>query len=646
MEKPRGKSPQKREQTKHRSFHGKWLLWLGAILVLTFAVYLPSLDNDFTSWDDNGYVAENAAVTHSDLRALLTVPLGGNYHPLTMLSLALNYKISGLNAASYHWLNLLLHLANTALVFLFVRRLSGGRFWTTVATALFFGIHPMHVESVAWVAERKDVLYAFFYLLALIAYLAYLDTRRRVWLGATLLAFVLSAASKPAAVVLPLMLLAIDYYRRRPTSPSVVLEKVPFFAVSIAAGLLTMSAQGHAGAIVNPHLWSLPQKVLFASYATIMYIVKLFVPTKLSVVYPYPNVSAGEPLSPIFYAAFLALAILLPVVAYLSRRVPAVLFGLGFFFINIILVLQLLPVGSAIVSERYTYLPYIGLFFALTWWLDEPTGTKPARLLKPLVAGSLLLLLPVSVVQTWTRCDVWRNDETLLNDTIQKYPHRIWYVYWHRGYYYFERDRFDRALADFNEALALNSGVASVWMHKGSLLAMMNRNDSAFVCTERAIELKPDYTEALSNRGGLKVRMGDLAGALDDFARAIALDPRFRDAYTNRAAAYAVMKDYDKANADRRRAIELDPTNPANYRLFGAIGVTLQKLNRDREAIPAYDEAIRRAPRGDGRLGEYYLNRSRAWWALHDPTRARDDAREAVRLGARVPPAYLQELGG
>jgi len=621
----------------------QWPLWLGAILVLTFVVYLPCLGNGFTSWDDNGYVTENAAVTHGDLRALLIAPLGGNYHPLTMLSLALNYKVSKLDPASYHWLNLLLHLANTALVFLFVRKLSAGRFWTTVATALFFGVHPMHVESVAWVAERKDVLYAFFYLLALLAYLKYLDTRGPAWLVATLLAFVLSAASKPAAVVLPLTLLAIDYYRRRPMKISIVLEKLPFFVVSIADGLLTMYGQRSVGSIAPPHLWSPLQKVLFPSYATIMYVVKLFVPVNLSAVYPYPSVHAGERLAPAFYVAFLALVTLLPAVVYLCRRVPAVLFGLAFFFINIILVLQLVPVGSAIMSERYTYLPYIGLFLALTWWLDEPAGP---RLLKPLVAGALLLLLPVSVIQTRTRCGVWRNDETLLNDTIQKYPHQIWYAYWHRGYYYYERGRLEQALADFNEALALNSGIASVWMHKGGLLARLNRNDSAFVCTERAIALKPDYAEALSNRGGLKVRKGDLAGALDDLGRAIALDPKLRDAYINRAAAYVVMNEYEKSIPDRRRAIELDPKDPTNYRQFSAIGVALQRLKRYSEAIQAFDEAIRGAPRGDERLGDYYLNRSLAWWALHDRIRARDDAREAIRLGARVPPAYVQELGG
>src|SRR5882762_11139664 len=233
MSKPRPRKPDPKTPRPARApatARAKWLLWLAAILLLTGLVYQPSLDNAFTNWDDNRYVLQTSTVTHPTLQSILTEPVAGNYHPLTMASLALNYAISGARPASYHWLNLLLHLANTALVFLFVRKLSGGRLWTTVVTSVFFGIHPTHVESVAWISERKDVLYAFFYLIALIVYLRYLDTRRAPWLILALLAFVLSLASKPAAVVLPLTLLAIDYFRRRPWSPSVALEKAPFFA--------------------------------------------------------------------------------------------------------------------------------------------------------------------------------------------------------------------------------------------------------------------------------------------------------------------------------------------------------------------------------------------------------------------------------
>ncbi len=238
---------------------------------MTFVAYLPSLGNGFLNWDDNFYVTENPVMTHPTLHGLLTQNLGGNYHPLTMASLLLNYKISGLDPGSYHWLNLLFHIANTALVFFFVRKLSGGRLWTSVVSALFFGIHPMHVESVAWISERKDVLYAFFYLIALLTYLRYLEGGW-VWLLATWGAFVLSAASKPAAVVLPITLLLIDWFRKRPLRGTALVEKVPFFLVSAAVGALTFLGQKQVGA-VHSELWTPLQRVLFASAGTVMYVV-------------------------------------------------------------------------------------------------------------------------------------------------------------------------------------------------------------------------------------------------------------------------------------------------------------------------------------------------------------------------------------
>src|SRR6266850_1519123 len=580
----------------------KWLLWLGAILLLTYFIYQPSLDNGFTNWDDDYYVTQNAIVAHPTLHALVTEPSGGNYHPLTMASLALNYAISGTNAVSYHWLNLFLHLANTALVFLFIRKLTGGRLWTTVVTSLFFGIHPMHVESVA---------------------------------------------SKPAAVVFPITLLAIDYFKRRPYSLRLVLEKIPFLLVSIAGGLLTLYAQKSVGAVAAPHQWSIFQKILFASYGTCMYVVKLFLPLRLSAIYPYPA-AEGAPMGSEYYIAFAAVLILLPTVLYLFRRNRVVLFGIAFFFINIALVLQFISVGQAVMADRYTYLPYVGLFFALSWWLDERPGTKVAGIsLRANLAALFLALMVVSLIQTWKRCDVWQDAGALWNDTIRNYPNQIFDAYNNRGVYLIAQNRYEEALADLNHALALNPRVARAWVNKGSVYAETNRNDSAYVCFERAIEIKPDYPEALTNRGGIRSRRGDLVGAVEDCTKAIQLNPTFRGAYMNRASTYFKMGEFEKAVEDRRRVIELDPRNPENYIQMGSIALALAQLDRTRDAIAAYDEAIRTAPPEDRqRLAGYHLRRSQTWWRLKERERALIDAQAAKRLGADVDSAYIRELEG
>jgi len=653
MPKPRPRKPDPKQPARATAptrppapARGKWLLWLGAILLLTCLIYQPSLDNGFTNWDDNHYVTSNAIVAHPTLKALVITPLSGNYHPLTMASLALNYAISGTHAVSYHWLNLLLHLANTALVFLFVRRLSGGRFWTTVVTALFFGIHPMHVESVAWIAERKDVLYAFFYLLGLLAYLRYLGKRRLGWLVAAWLAFVLSVASKPAAVVFPLTLLAIDYFKGRPYQPRLLLEKIPFLLVSIVGGVLTLYAQSSAGAVAEPYRWTLLQKILFASYGTAMYFVKLFLPLRLSAIYPYPT-EAGAVLGPKYYLALVALLILLPAVVYLFRRSRAVLFGLAFFFINIVLVLQFVSVGQAVYADRYTYLPYIGLFFALAWWLDEPGPKLGGVPVRAALAAVLIALAGVSLAQTWKRCDVWQNSGTLWDDTIEKYPDQVFDAYNNRGHYYLTEGRYPQALADLDHALSLNPKVARAWGNKGAVYAETNRNDSAYVCFERAIELKPDYAEAWGNRGAVRIHLNDLPGAVEDFSRAIQLKPGYRDAYTNRAMVYFQLGEFEKSIADRRRAIELDPRNPTNYIQMGSIGLALAQLDRARDAIAACDEAIRTAaPEDRQRLAGYHLTRSRMWWRLEERERALLDAQAAKRLGADVDSAYMELLNG
>ncbi len=640
-----GGKPRKPKASTLPAVPALWWVWLWGILTVTFVVYMPSLDNEFTNWDDTFYVTQNLLLPQPNLRDILTTPISGNYHPVTVLSLALNYQISQLHPASYHWLSLLLHLANTALTFLFIRKLTGGGLWAPVVTSLFFGIHPMHVESVAWVAERKDVMFAFFYLIGLMVYMRYLDTRRLVWLLATLCAFVLSAASKPAAVIFPFTLLAIDWYRRRPFTLTAVLEKAPFFAVSIVAGILTLRAQEVAGALTGAANWSLFQKVLLASYGTVMYCVKLIVPVGLSAIYPYPR--RNTELGAEFYLAFAILVALLPAALLYFRRNRAVLFGLLFFFINIALVTQLFTFGHALMADRYTYLPYIGLLFALSAWMDaarDPFATENP--LKTVLAWALVLLVPVCLVQTWKRCDVWRNSETLWTDTIQKYPRRIFDAYFLRGYYYHHvTGQAAPALADYDEALVINPAAPHVWANKGALLADLNREDSAYVCVDRAIRLKPDLADALTNRGVIKGRRGDLPGAIADFTRAIASDSTFRDPYENRAVAYYMLGEHERSIADSRRAIEVDPGNPDNHALRDAIGLNLQALSRYREAVAEHDLAIRTAPYGDPRIAGYYLNRSFAWMGLGDRDRALKDAQEVQRLGATVSEAYLRKLG-
>ena len=623
---PRSERSRPASKSKPRS------LWLAPILALTFVAYLPSLRNGFTNWDDPLYVLQNPLLRHPTVGAILTAPVAGNWHPLTILSYALNFQISGLDPASYHWLNLLLHLANTALVFAFVAALAPGRRWTAVVTSLFFGIHPMHVESVAWIAERKDVLYAFFYLIGLVAYLRYLKAFQGGWLVASLAAFTLSIASKPAAIVFPLMLVAIDFYRRRPLGARSLLEKAPFLLISAGVLFLTLQVQEKAGAINRMDIGPVFPRVLVACFGIMMYVVKAIAPFGLSAMYPYPKNPATS-LGPEFYLG-LAFVVACVVVVYLGRRNRALVFGAAFFLINLLLVLQFVSVGKVVMADRYTYIPYVGLFFALAWALDEPQTLKGARYA---LAALFLFLAPVSLIQTWNRCHVWRDSETLWSDVIRQYPGRIYDAYNNRGKYYFDAGRYADALADYEQALALDPKPARTYFAKGSALGRLGRVDEALESFDRALELDPTLVEARSDRAGVRLMKGDLQGAISDLDEAIRRNPGFRGSYVNRGSAYAMAGDLERAVADYRHAIELDPHHPRVYELWGAMGDALVDLKRPREAVEACDRAILLYTRPDAVRGEFYRSRSRAWLALGEREKAAQDAALARQLGASVP---------
>jgi len=230
---------EKLKPARDRSF----AIWLFGVLAMTGLCILPMLGNGFTNWDDDVYVINNLIIKAPDWKAIFTRPSAYNYHPLTMLTLAFNYAISGVDPFSYHLVNWLFHLLNTSLVFLFIYKISGRKIFVAAFTSLIFGIHPMHMESVAWVSERKDVLYTFFFLLALLQYWSFLETDKRPKLLYCFIFFLLSLLSKPAAIILPFVLLLLDYWYGRSFTWKVWAEKIPFFIFSLLFGFITIKRQ-------------------------------------------------------------------------------------------------------------------------------------------------------------------------------------------------------------------------------------------------------------------------------------------------------------------------------------------------------------------------------------------------------------------
>jgi len=390
------------------------LLWLSGILLITYLAFSPSLKNGFTNWDDNEYVATNNLVkslSGDNIKKIFDTNnfISFNYHPITILSLAIDYKLSGFDPKTYHLTSLLFHLANTLLVFWFVFLLSEKKIMVAAVVSILFGIHPMHVESVAWIAERKDVLYVFFFMGSLIVYLKYIQQQgmQKIMLYVLLLLlFLLSILSKAMAIVLPVVLLLIDYYKGRKLDRTLVLEKLPLFALSLLFGLLAVHIQSK-GAIANFAVFTFLQRICFVSYGIVNYVYNVFVPIHLSAFYPYPSLVDGHIPSVFYFTPFIVI-VLLGAVIYLVKKNKVVFFGFAFFMITIVMVLQFISVGKAIMADRYSYLSYVGLFFIIAMgydWLQNNTDNKwdVYKKVSSVLLGALLVFF---FYQTYNRTKV------------------------------------------------------------------------------------------------------------------------------------------------------------------------------------------------------------------------------------------------
>lgn len=533
--------------------HNIWR-WLAGILLITLIAYAPVLSDlkEFTNWDDDGYITDQPLIKSLDGESVgkmfeTSSVVMLNYHPLTMLSLAIDYQRAyddsdnTLSVAPFAATNIILHLLNTALVFILLYRLSKKRIWAAALPALLFGIHPMHVESVAWLSERKDVLYCFFFLLSCIAYLRYLDKQKYSMLALSFLLFIAACLSKAMATPLPIVLLLIDYLEKRKFTAKVWLEKLPYFAVAIWVGYLTLGIQDKA--IADAEYFNFAQRVMFASYGLFMYWVKLVAPLSLSAIYPYP--AAGNGLPFIFYIApFVAIAlIVLPI--YLARgnkeRQRETIFGIGFYLAMILLVLQFLSVGQAIMADRYSYVAYIGPLFILGLYVHDWIQTPRYKNIALGIAGAFSL---VCVLLTYQRIAVWNDSKTLWADVIDKYPYEIKQegnnttvvkrgvktAYKNMGDYYASRQQFDSAYVYYNVLINAGTKDAEVWSNVGNIYAIKNNLQGAIEAYTKAIVLDASNFENYLKRGLMNLRLNNCAAVIPDMDKVIQLNPSFKDA--------------------------------------------------------------------------------------------------------------------
>jgi protein O-mannosyl-transferase len=608
-------------------------IYLISFLILTFLTYLPSLNNQFTNWDDPIYVLNNPVIkdfSFENIKKIFSEYCAGNYHPLTMLSLSLDYSLGKLAPLAYHCTNLILHLANTLLVFILVRQLFQKIEIAGIVSALF-GVHTIHVESVAWISERKDVLYTFFFLFSLILYLRYLKEDKAKFYWFSLILFLLSILSKGMAVSLTINLIAIDFFLgRKLTDKKVIFEKVPFLLLSLIFGVLAIIAQkldSNAEGITHYNIFL---RLIFACYGFVNYFIKLILPVDLSPFYPYP---VQNDLPFVFWICpFIALG-LTGLVLYSLKKRKDIFFGFAFFLINVLLVLQILPVGRAIMADRYAYIPSIGFFIMIAGayqWLTEKISALKTILMVILSAYAILL-----TILTYQYSRVWKDSISLWEHALKNYPSDI--AYYNMGEAFDKLGKYQKSIEYYNKTISLNPGYVTAYNNRGVAQIALKNYNASMLDFSKAISLNPTLAGAYYNRGNLWSNFNNQRNAIADYSKAISIDTAYEDAYIHRANSWINLNNPRKALADYDKAISL---NPFRSEAFNERGLIKRILKDYQGAMRDFNKAISLNPIN----ADNYYYRGNVWIDIKHPEKAIDDYTKALSL-APSDPKILNNLG-
>lgn len=496
-------------------------LVLMGLIVLTAIIYLPTLNYEFyPKIDDGNLILENETVKNfpNNISAFFTEFVFGLYHPFTTLSFGFDYFLFGENPIGYRIHSLLLHLLNVMLVFLFVKKLSK-KSSIAIFSALIMAIHPMHIESVIWISERKDVLFVLYFLLSLLFYQKSNASKKYIYPALCYLFFLFSLLAKPTAVILPLALVLVDYVNDRKIMFKQLTRKTHLFLTALLFGLINIKAQNSIE-IIQPlsDNFNLFQLVTIPVYAFSYYITQFFVPVGIAAKHFYPEI-INEQIAWYYYLGWFWMLVFGAIVIKFRKNV-LVVFGSLFYIIGIILVLKIIPTGNDIVSDRYSYLSYIGISVLFGILINSClSGYKNKKM-------EYFLLTVFAIyfgIFTLSNVSNWKNEIAIWTQVIKLYPESA-LSYHYRGLAYSSHAQFDEALYDFNKAIGYS----------------------------------PNMHSAYNNRGLVKLKLKDESGALYDFSTTISIDSTNLDGYLNRGILYFIREEYDKAIPDLLKCKELD----------------------------------------------------------------------------------------
>lgn len=602
------------------------------VIVLSIFVmlaFLPGLGGEFLNWDDQSHLTDNAAVQSFDLYRMFRETVQKVYVPLTTLSFAVEHRLFGNTPFVYHLDNLLLHLFNVLLIYFLLQRFgltARAAFWA----ALIFGVHPMRVESVAWVTERKDVLYAFFYLLSLHQYWSYLNKKSRASYGGAIVFGILSLLAKPMALSLPLVLALLDWFYRRKMERTAVLDKIPFFLYIVPITWVTYAL--HVRNPVN----SIAEALLTWTWTFNFYIWKFIWPVALVPVYHAPE--PVEIVHPVYvFSVLFFIAFVFCVWRFAKNRWWV--FAVAFYVLSIFFILRLDSAKDInIVADRFMYLPSLGFCAVLGLGADRVLNFCGSRgkYLTQIALLALWVVIGALSFKSAMQTKIWNDTITLWTYVIRYNPTEF-LAYNDRAVGYIGKGFYDLALEDYGAILTFDPGNADVYYNRGLLYEKLKRYSSAIEDFSKVIEQYPYYEKAYDHRGMAYVAMGNQQAALADFERTIAVSPDFPDGYLNRGNIFNHQGLLSRAITDYDRVIVL---NPRSERAMNNRGTAYAKLSDDKRALEDFDQAIRLDPK----YAEAYYNRSVIYGRTGQNARALADALKAKILGADVPESYLRTL--
>ena len=626
---------------------------------------------DFITYDDPLYVTKNThimnGVTVDSVRWAFTSVYFNLWLPLTMISHMVDVQLFGLNPHGHHMISLLFHIANTLLLFFVFHRMTKAP-WKSAFVAALFAIHPLHVDSVAWVSERKDVLSTFFWMLTMTAYVSYGERPRLKTYMAALAFFIMGLMAKPMLVTLPFVMVLLDYWplqrfgqkkvapdvraeldesifanKQKGEKPplqnigkdtrpavhkygwagvrSLLIEKIPFFALIPLFSVLTYIGAGEA---VKHYPMKVRISNAFVSY--FIYIGKMIWPANLALFYPHPG------LWPLWQAAGAALLLgaVTAIVIMTAKRFQYLALGWLWFVGTLVPVTGIVPIGGHGRADRYTYVPLIGLFIMIAWGIPELL--KKWRYCKETLFASSALILPFLLIVTWTQVGYWRNSITLYDHALKvTSPSNI--ILCSRGLAHDELGNHRQAISDFDRAIEISPEYADAYNYRGTAYGKLGNLSQAIADYDRAVEINPEYAEAYNNRGAVYGILRNNTQAISDYDRAIGIDPEFALAYINRGTAYRELGNHKQAISDFDRAIEI---NPKYARVYYNRGIAYDILGNNRQAIADFDRAIVIDPE----YADAYNNRGVAYGKLGNPKQAISDFDRAIKIDHGYAKAY------